>query len=154
MDLSRLDPHGPPNLDLKKAKLKQMIECRSCHLGKKDDKFSWLLKKDPYKLCVSCHNQYPHSGLVEHLGKKFKIKGNKKKETITCLVCHRPHRAVLKTALNQDKKQSKSSLVPQPSFLYLKRKQDGLPVDLIQKRNLLPILKIGCVDCHSWKSLP
>ena len=82
MDLSRLDPHGPPNLDLKKAKLKQMIECRSCHLGKKDDKFSWLLKKDPYKLCVSCHNQYPHSGLVEHLGKKFKIKGN---DNLSCL---------------------------------------------------------------------
>ena len=84
------------------------------------------------------------------MGKKFQIKGTKQKNTITCLVCHRPHRA----ALSREKKQSKLPLVPKPSFLYLKRKQAGLPADLVEKRNLRPMLKRGCVDCHLWPSLP
>lgn len=88
-DLQRLDPHGAPTDDLHQMNLHAHQECKTCHIpAGKSGRLG--LRDDIPGRCISCHGTLPHSGIQEHLGKPAGPFG-----TITCLSCHRPHRAAL-----------------------------------------------------------
>lgn len=141
----RLDPHGNKNDDLKKMSLKEHSKCRTCHSQAKG---KINLRSNVNNTCASCHNDYPHSGLKEeHLNKDLnKLKEINLKGKITCLSCHRAHRAYLP----DDPRIPDLETRKKPSFLYKPLSTDELPEGLVDRRGKEAMLKRACDDCHKW----
>lgn len=86
-DLKRLDPHGALELNWKSKTaldLKSLSQCTTCHVASGN---TLAIKGSPASTCANCHNASPHSGSQEHMGKSYNG------QAMTCLSCHRPHRA-------------------------------------------------------------
>lgn len=132
--LAQMDPHGPSTKG-----------CQVCHF-KKEKKLE--LKSNIPQRCILCHGKLPHSGVMEHVGKK--LSAVKKGEgEVTCLSCHFPHREALKgeTRLKEFKE-----LESRSSFLKVKKGEGALPSGLIEKRNFeTAMLRLSCTGCHIWK---
>jgi predicted CXXCH cytochrome family protein len=146
--LKRLDPHGEYGIDLQSMSLAKNPKCRNCHPEKKG---KVTLKTNVDELCTSCHNSYPHSGLIEHMGKdltKLKIPGLNDK--IGCLSCHRAHRS----PLNKQEMQANLIQKKSASFLYKPVSRNELPFGLNERKSKEYMLKNDCLYCHQWKDLP
>lgn len=149
-ELQRLDPHGSFVIDLHGVSLGQYPVCKICHVEKEK---KWELKGDIYAKCVACHNPLSHSGLVEHLDKDLSGVGLEGK--VTCLSCHRPHRALLKMtlskALTRDPFLTGFKEIEEPSFLKLKKDSVALSPGLVDKPKPDAMIERVCVDCHKFR---
>lgn len=144
---TRLDPHGKIDDSLTPSLVKEKSECRSCHTIHEN---VLKTKSDINKRCIKCHNEKPHSGLTEHLGKDLRTLKIGLKGKINCLSCHRSHRN-----LPPDSKLSPKLLVASAeSFLYRRRHSVELRNDQEEKRSGVPMLSRRCTDCHTEKNLP
>lgn len=125
-ELQRLNPHGP-----------SLKGCKVCHVEKQK---KLELKSNIPQRCILCHGKLPHSGVVEHVGKKG----------VTCLSCHFPHRAAGTPA--ESRLKDFKELESRSSFLKVQKEEGALPSGLIEKRNFdTAMLRVSCTGCHSWK---
>jgi len=136
---SRLDPHGTGDMQLKKITPTTHSECLVCHTHQMNQ---WIPKKNTEQRCFDCHNPKGHSGLVEHMGMVQKFNMQRPFKKVTCIDCHRPHRAA------QKKIQMK-----QYAASFLADTERKLPAGFTFKNSKNPMLKNNCRDCHSWKNL-
>lgn len=149
--LKRLDPHGAYDSQLKTMSLDRHAECKVCH-EKKGKHLE--LKPNMQRRCILCHNGFPHSGVVEHLGRNLgRLKAGLQGE-VECLSCHHPHRAVMDNAeikKNERREQSHlNEIQGVPSFLKIEKDQRKIPEGLIERSNAQVRLKRVCTDCHTW----
>lgn len=148
--LQRLDPHGSSGIDLHRVSLGQYPACKICHV-EKEKKLE--LTGNIYAKCLSCHNPFSHSGLMEHLDKDLSGVGLEGK--VTCLSCHRPHRALLEMtlskALTRDPFLTGFKEIKEPSFLKLKKDSVSLPPGLVDKPKPDAMIERACVDCHKFR---
>lgn len=129
-DSGRVDPHGSKEIKLEQmADLKAHKECTTCHLqeGKRI-----TLKPNAKTSCSNCHNKAPHSGVVEHMDKLYKLASSS--ERIDCLSCHSPHRVEGKVWEN-------------PSGFF---KSLAPTTDLPVRSNSNAMIKRTCTECHKW----
>ena len=129
-ELQRLDPHGSKGLNLKSATLDKHGECKVCH---RTHEKKLILNPSIPKRCVLCHNRYPHSGVIEH------------EQRVTCLGCHRSHRALL-----AGETQKTLPSVKNPSF-HIEKPSLTLPEGWIERKNPDPMLRKVCQECHPWR---
>ena len=149
----QLDPHGSQKNELKNMSIDRHTECKVCHYRNKKEK-DILLKPHMQQRCVSCHNPYPHSGVMEHIGKNLsRLKVGLKGEVL-CLSCHHPHRALLDDAAQQRYERHTHSQLSDiqgtPSFLQIKKEERKLPPGLVERSKPDVMLRRTCTDCHKW----
>lgn len=152
LKLERLNPHGSQKNDLKKISIDRHTECKVCHYKKGKD---FQLKPYIQQKCISCHNSFPHSGVMEHVGKNLsKLKGAGLTGKVECLSCHRPHRALLDNAVSKKYARHLHSHLDDiegtPSFLHIKKEEKKLPQGLIERSESEVMLRRTCADCHQW----
>lgn len=131
----RLDPHGSPTIDLRKTPFDKNTECKTCHRSKPTtEKSLEELKKWSNQTCQTCHGKLPHGGILEHQAKK-----------VSCLDCHRPHRAPL-----NDREKKASSLLQQKLLFFHVLRDQPLPSGLENRPGSSQMFRKRCVDCHQW----
>ncbi|HPI40015.1 MAG TPA: hypothetical protein PLJ21_04375 [Pseudobdellovibrionaceae bacterium] len=130
--LERLDPHGNSERTPLQPTRK---ECSVCHELVEN---KYILKPNTEKTCILCHNSSPHSGVLDHIGKK--TTDNK---LITCFSCHTAHRW-----------DSKNWEVPGS---FWRPQKIHAPLDSINPDSLWSenhkqnsLMKQTCSDCHKW----
>lgn len=140
-EFKRLDPHGGPAMKweaLKAPELRNQTQCTVCHVA---TTAGLSLKPNPAGTCTNCHNASPHSGVAEHMGKTHRG------ETVTCLSCHRPHRAAPPNAL---------AITPGGTFFspgVTAPAPQGLHKGSFEKTGTTSsdaMLKRSCTECHAW----
>ncbi|MBI2609271.1 MAG: cytochrome c3 family protein [Deltaproteobacteria bacterium] len=152
LKLERLNPHGSQKNDLKKMSLDRHAECKACHYKKGKD---FQLRPYMQQRCTSCHNSFPHSGVVEHIGKNLsKLKGVELTGKVECLSCHRPHRALLENTSSKKYLRHQHSNLDDieglPSFLKIQKEEQKLPQGLVERTETEVMLRRTCTDCHKW----
>ena len=73
-------------------------KCSNCHDPHQSD-YSYFLKKEPVKLCLSCHKQtiWKEFKTLDQAQKKLNI--HSAIETDGCLICHKPHTSSINSLL-------------------------------------------------------
>lgn len=128
----RLDPHGDTTVPTLNTESKKCSVCHTFQNGKIS------VRPQPEKTCFLCHNQSPHSGALDHLGKT-----TSDHKIITCLSCHSPHRW-----------EGKDWEAPGSFWSPKNKNQPQNPKDLSEtwtvhhKKNSM--ITKTCSECHKW----
>lgn len=120
--LERVDPHGKSNLKPSLEEVQSTDACLVCH-GIHESKL--ITKSISNETCFNCHNQSPHSGIVEH-----------RKHKVSCLDCHSVHRG---------------KVIPSESGHNFFKNQFEKKIDegLVYRKSTSPMLKKNCLECHT-----
>ena len=151
--LKQFNPHGSPKNELKKMSIDRHTECKVCHYKNQGEK-DIQLKPYMQQRCVACHNPYPHSGVMEHVGQKLSKLKTGLKGKLECLSCHYPHRALLDSDTQKRYDRHALSHLDEiqgtPSFLQIQKRERKLPPGLVERSRPDVMLRRTCTDCHKW----
>lgn len=128
--LQRLDPHGKRSPEF--AKIKSLAEHKECSVCHGQGANGLTIKENVESQCALCHNKQPHSGVMEHIGKKFEGK------LIVCMSCHSPHRFDSKDLIKSPSYDVKIKKEVDPKFTFSTTEKSMLAHD--------------CKECHKWKN--
>lgn len=153
--LKRVDPHGTKDMTLKAISIEKQKECKACHFMENN---RLKVKTELAKRCVSCHSQAPHSGVLEHMGRKLSKLGIGLNGNVFCASCHRTHRAYLPGERSQSTAQKTlqdkgplESITGVPEYLKVTKDPKRLPETLEERHKPDAMILRTCTDCHRWK---